>query len=73
MSYFFRDEPMKVDSDVFEAIGEKFVVDETKYPLVSQWHRSMKVIHAKSIHASIKKNFRIFTPKLKTKSAMFGS
>jgi hypothetical protein len=64
---------MKVDCDVFEAIGEKFVIDETKYPLVSKWHSSMKVLNNKPIHTSIKNNFRIFTPKLKTKTGLFGS
>jgi hypothetical protein len=28
------EEPMKIDSDVFDAMGDKFRVDETKYSLV---------------------------------------
>jgi hypothetical protein len=67
---FSREEPTKVDNDVFEAIGEKFIVDEMKYPLVSKWHNAMKSLSAKAPLTSIRSNFRIFTPKLKVKSGL---
>lgn len=60
---FSGDEPTKVDSDVFAAIGEDFVVDEFKYPFVYKWHRAMKLLNSKSLFKN--NNFRLFTPKLK--------
>jgi hypothetical protein len=63
---------MKIDRDVFNAIGEKFTVDEIKYPLVAKWFNTMKLLNAKSYQNSLN-NFRIFTPKLKMKGGIFHS
>lgn len=60
---FSGDEPTKIDSDVFAAIGDDFDLDESKYPFVFKWHRAMKALGSKSM--PIKNNFRLFTPKLK--------
>lgn len=65
------EEPTKIDRDVFNALGEKFIIDETKYPLVAKWFNSMKLLNAKSYQNSLKNNFRIFTPKLKMKGGIF--
>lgn len=66
MKYFFyREEPAKIDGDVFTAIGDEFEVDEVKYPLVYQWHKAMKSLSSKNILKDCN-NFRLFTPKLKS-------
>lgn len=59
-----REEPAKVDGDVFTAIGE-FEIDEVKYPLVYSWHKAMKSFSAKNVFKDCN-NFRLFTPKLKS-------
>lgn len=56
--------PTKTDDDVFNALGDDFVIDELNFPHVFKWYQTMKVIKSKKInHSSF--HFRIFTPKLK--------
>jgi hypothetical protein len=60
------DEPKKVDSDVFMALGEDFIVDESKFPFVSKWFNAVKMLNSKT--NTLHKHFRLFTPKLKAKN-----
>lgn len=55
--------PSKIDDDVFNALGDDFNIDESKYPLVFKWYQTMKVIKSKKSNHSF--HLRIFTPKLK--------
>jgi hypothetical protein len=55
--------PTKTDDDVFNALGDDFIIDELKYPHVFKWYQTMKVIKSKKNNHSF--HFRIFTPKLK--------
>lgn len=63
------DQPTKVDTDVFNAIGEDFIVDDAKYPSVYKWHHAMKSVSALSTQKSQTQQslnvFRLYTPKLK--------
>lgn len=68
-------EPMKIDSDVYNALGDDFSIDETKYPLVSKWYATMKVLSEKKpmLPGQSLKPFRIYSPKLKLQGAFFKS
>lgn len=68
-------EPTKIDSDVYNALGENFSVDETKYRLVSKWYSTMKMISDKKtkLPANSLKPFRIYSPKLKLQGGLFKS
>ncbi|CAO1399721.1 unnamed protein product [Diamesa hyperborea] len=59
------EEPTKTDLDVLNALGDTFIVDETKYPLVRDWLRAVKLLQSKSKEISLPYKFRIYTPKLK--------
>lgn len=55
--------------DVFVAIGENRVIDESKYPFVYKWFNAMRCKSAMDfMQMKPGKSFRIFTPKLKLKS-----
>lgn len=62
---FSSEEPTKTDLDVLNALGDTFIVDETKYPLVRDWLRAVKLLQSKSKEISLPYKFRIYTPKLK--------
>jgi hypothetical protein len=59
--------PSKTDEDVFNALSDDFVIEESKFPLVFRWYQTMKVIKSKKINHSF--HLRIFTPKLKFMSS----
>ncbi|KAG5684775.1 hypothetical protein PVAND_013988 [Polypedilum vanderplanki] len=74
--YINGDQPTKIDFDVLNAIGEDFIVDDTKYPYIHKWHRAMRNFDSLKIQNSQTRiqpqqskpshaAFRLFTPKLK--------
>jgi hypothetical protein len=69
--FIYSDQPTKVDTDVFNAIGKDFALDSAKHPFVTKWHHAMSSVDLSSVQVSRapsqlqKQLFRIFTPRLK--------
>lgn len=68
-SFISSDQPMKIDGNVFGALGEDFEIADDKFPLVKKWFNAMRHLHAKTSHRTLN-NFRIVTPKLKFKAGL---